>query len=291
MVRYIASVFAVVLLAMPAQPAFAVAEDEVAFSSESFGPGTTAEIFVKDADLNVTSFCTAMWAGISTGVPKEAWWSLSSGAPATAVFTLSTGCNFDQATPAVTPLVMPLSGQLPWTAEVDGIPNLLDDFNSQAGEISLLNGVDPGGDVQVEFHFAFVNAYLDSDRRARVYSTSDQTGEWITIGEVVSEEDFSLSPSTGLFKGEVVLSGDSGAVASGDGAVWVQVGDTVTAIYYEADGSTVVSTHQAAVVPAPTPTPTPVSSAGRAGLLVLAVLFAALVMGRLKAVRSAGIFA
>ena len=108
---------------------------------------------------------------------------------------------------------------------------------------------------------------------------------------MVSEEDFSLSPSTGLFKGEVVLSGDSGAVASGDGAVWVQVGDTVTAIYYEADGSTVVSTHQAAVVPAPTPTPTPVSSAGRAGLLVLAVLFAALVMGRLKAVRSAGIFA
>ncbi|MDP6402492.1 MAG: hypothetical protein QF467_02965 [SAR202 cluster bacterium] len=284
MVRYIASAFAVVLLAMPAQPAFAVAEDEVAFSSETFALGTTAEIFVKDADLNVTSFCTARWAGISTEVPQETWWSLSSGAPATAVFTLSPGCYFDRVTPADTPLVLPPADQQPWASFVDGVLDFVDDFNSQAGEISLLNGVDPGGDVQVEFHFEFVNAYLDSDRRARVYSTSDQTGEWFSIGEVVSEEDFSLNPSTGLFKGEVVLSGDGGAVGSGDGAVWVQVGDTVTAVYYEADGSTVIATHQAAVVPAPTPTPTPVSSAGRVGLILLAGLFVAAVLWRLRAV-------
>ena len=47
--------------------------------------------------------------------------------------------------------------------------------------------VAPGDDVEISFSFDSVDAYTSGDNRAKVTSTSDPTGEWVGIAEVVKE--------------------------------------------------------------------------------------------------------
>ena len=115
------------------------------------------------------------------------------------------------------------------------------------GGITLLEAVD-GGDIEVAFSFHVADQYVgqmgdepSGNQRARVNSTSDPQGEWVTITET--------GATTRLFDGMVSLSGDAassgaaGVDADGnyvDGGVWVQNGDTVTVSYM--DGGSVVAT-------------------------------------------------
>lgn len=115
------------------------------------------------------------------------------------------------------------------------------------GGITLLEAVD-GGDIEVSFSFHVADVYVgqmgdepSGNQRARVNSTSDPQGEWVTITETGAK--------TRLFTGMVSLNGDAassgaaGVDADGnyvDGGVWVQNGDTVTVSYM--DGGSVVAT-------------------------------------------------
>ena len=145
---------------------------------------------------------------------------------------------------------------------MDGVANLVDDFNASAGELSLLNDANAGSNVEISCYFHVVNSYTVTDHHASVTSTSDPTGE------VAGETDATASPTSALFKGQVLLSSQAAASAAGDGAVWVQPGDTLTVTYYAAGGTTAISSNTAAIN-----APTPVPAAGPAVLILLAGLF------------------
>ena len=179
----------------------AVAEDGVAFDQVSYVPGDSAVFNIRDDALNTAGTCTATWTGLADNVPESQSWNLAAGTPTAADFTLSAGCAFDKAMPSSTPLTLPPVGQLPWVASVDGVANLVDDFNASAGEFSLLNDANAGSNVEISFYFHVVNSYTVTDHHASVTSTSDPTGEWVAIGEVAGETDATASPTSALFKG------------------------------------------------------------------------------------------
>ena len=115
------------------------------------------------------------------------------------------------------------------------------------GGITLLEA-ESGGDVEVTFQFHVADEYVgqmgdepSGNQRARVNSTSDPQGEWVTITET--------GATTRLFNGMVSLSGDAASSGAAgvdaddnyvDGGVWVQNGDAVTVTYM--DGSNVIAT-------------------------------------------------
>ena len=259
----------------------AVAEDGVAFDQVSYAPGDNAVFNIRDDVLNTAGTCTATWTGLADNIPESQSWSLAAGTPVAVNFTLSAGGTFDTTTPASTPLTLPPAGQLPWVASVDGVANLVDDFNASAGEFSLLNDANAGSNVEISFYFHVVNSYTATDHRASVTSTSDPTGEWVAIGEVASETDATPSPTSALFKGQVLLSSQVAASTSGDGAVWVQPGDTLTVTHYAAGGTTSISSNTVAIN-APKPAPTPIPATGPKALILLASLFTLVLAWRLR---------
>ena len=221
----------------------------------SYAPGEAASFYIRDSALAIVGTSTATWTNLSIDVPAGDLWSLASGAPDPAAFELSQGSQYDTTAPANTPL-RPVP-----TATVNDVITLPADFNDLiaiTGEFPLLNDVNASSTLRVDFTFDVVDGYPLSANRASVTSTSDLVGEWVSIGEVASETDPGASPTSGLFRGEVLLSADPAAMASVDGAVWVQDGDSLTVSYYESDGATLIGSHQAtADFPAPPPTPTP----------------------------------
>jgi len=115
------------------------------------------------------------------------------------------------------------------------------------GEFTLLNDVEALSSVLVEFDFDIVDQHNTDERRVQVASGSDPEGEWLSLSEVVSGSDASLSPTSHLFRGAVLLSVAAISVGEGDGAVWVQPGDTVIVTYYEDGGLEVVSSHEVSI--------------------------------------------
>ena len=178
---------------------------------------------------------------------------------------------------------MPPAGELPWAALVNGGSNWVDDFGSQTGEFTLLNDVNPGDTAQINFHFDVVDSYAAVDHRVRVYSSSDPVGEWLSLGEVASQEDATDNPASDLFKGSILLEDDQGASVTGDGAVLVQSGDALYVVFYTAGGITEIAVGQGGVSNPPTPTPTPVAGVGIGGLVLMAGMMAFTLLRRLTA--------
>ena len=244
-------------------------EDSVEFQDgagstvESLSPGDTAVFFIRDDGLSTTGSCTGAWTEIASAVASTQSWSLVTGVPQANAYVLSGGCPYDTAAPANTPLRFPL------VASVNGVNTLVTNFDAEKGEFTLLTNVEAGSTLRVDFTFDLVDQYSASDNRARIHSTSDEDGEWVGFGEVESVTDASASPASGLFRGEVSLSGDISAAASGDGAVWVQDGDTLTVTYYQADGATVIASHSVNVA---NPTPLPGATSGALAALASALI-------------------
>ena len=251
-------------------------QDGAGNTAQSFIPGEVATIYVRDGSLATIATSTAAWTAISAKVSAGTWWSLATGAPHPTVYTLSEGSDYKTSTPANTPLISVPS------AKVNGVTTLLGEFDPATGAFYMVNNVNAGSSLQVDFDFHVVDVYGADQNRAVVASTSDADGEGVAFSEVASETDARASPVSGLFRGEVLLRGDSAALASGDGAVWVMPGDQVTVTYYEPDGATVIDTQGVTVagppptptaIP-PTPTPLPVPAAGWLGLGLLAGVLA-----------------
>jgi hypothetical protein len=242
-------------------------------------PGDLALIYVQDADLATSDSCTGTWAELDAQVPAGTSWSLANGQPHPETFALSAGCPYDSASPGDTPLVLPSAQQLPWEAIVDGVANLIANFGASTGQFTLLNDANAGDSVVIEFNFDVADTYSALDQRVRVGSTSDGTGEWVSLVEVVGEADSTRSPTSNLYLGQVLLSGDASTAAAGDGKVWARPGDSLTATFSGAGGTPTISSHSIDVVEtAPAPVP-----AGSVALLVLAAgLFALVLSWRLR---------
>ena len=254
-------------------------EDEISFqdgagnAKTTFFAGAALILYVKDADLGTLATSTAVWSWTANGWKADTWWSLATGEPEAGVYALEEGSAYSRATPSDTPLHTLLN------ADVSGIEYLFDNFRPLTGELQFLNAVNPATIVRVDFSFEVVDLYGASKNRVRVSSTADPEGEWIALTEVASEANSQPGPTSGLFRGETLLSADASTV--GDGSVWVQDGDVMTAAYFEGDGVTEIASHQASVQ-AVQPTPTPVPSVGLLALGLLAALLALGVGSRLR---------
>ena len=289
-------VLASVWLAVGAWPLLAQLADRTVQIQDGGGnvPGSLMSgdlivVFIQDTQLHGSNNGVATWTNIPDQVEAYDVWSLVTGSPHPSVHTLSAD-DYDTDAPENTPL-------LTVAAEVNGVPNIVSDFDFDPGYFELAYDVDAGSTLVVTFTFDGVDSFSSSDRVARVTSSSDPDGEWISVSEVASETDFRSSATSGLFRGGVFLMGDANFAGAGDGAVWVQGGDDVTATYYEPGGTSEIDSHRLrSVVPAPkptptptltptptrTPTPVPVPAAHSAGLLAMGLLFVAAVSWRLR---------
>ena len=112
-------------------------------------------------------------------------------------------------------------------------------FNPSAGTFKLAANI-AAGVVSVTFSYHSADTWAGTDtslRRAKVSSTSDLDGEWVTISEVNSLTDTTASSTSRLFLGTVALSSDAGSQGAGGPGVWVQDGDDLTVTYYDSAAS------------------------------------------------------
>lgn len=243
----------------------AVDDGEVGWVSDS-GAGidfvtadVDAEFHINDDALATTKAGSAVVMNVSSGTK---YINLATGmAGADSNTATSTTIDFGDTTDytgADTPLV------------TDGLPTKVNGsvfVTTEAdGGITLLEAV--SGDVMVEFQYQTVDDYAGNLRdavdgqasdgpsgsqRAKVTSTSDPQGEWVTITEsgattnmfsgMVSLSSSASSSGTAGVCTEARVSLDTGAGsgpcedgtadAYADGGVWVQDSDTVTVTYYD----------------------------------------------------------
>ena len=174
----------------------------------------------------------------------------------------------------------PLVNDVVNTRITDNFPLAIDDD----GGLTLLTGYSGSKDLVVTFRFHSQDSYVGynrgviaatdtepakaddavpDSRRAKVTSTSDPQGEWVTVMEVAADDAQGTASATSqLFAGMVGLSDDAAAsgtagwctadrvsfdtgngsgpcedesVGYADGGVWVQDGDTLTVYYYDED--------------------------------------------------------
>jgi hypothetical protein len=233
---------------------------------QSVDTGATAVFYVGDADLRTVLDATATWAEVPDQVVANSWWSLATGAPHPEVHAIGPGSSDLTGAPSLTPLAStPI-------ASVDGVTYSLGDLNNATGAFTLLNDVDASNSLVIVFTFDIVDTYPAEAHRTRLTSTSDAEGEWVAIGEVVSETDSGAHPVSGVFRGDTELSADVSALTSGDGIVRARPGDTIVVTYFEADGSTPIATDQVQVTAPAAALP----AAGWLAVTMLAIAFALL---------------
>ena len=144
---------------------------------------------------------------------------------------------------------------------------LLRRSNADTGSFSILDDVTPrvpeaDGDsgtttivAKFKYHVSDVFAE-DQDKgagagpdqnRAKVTSSSDSVGAWVTITEVKGVGSTSTAPTSNIYHGSVRLTGDSRDASNDKNAVWVRDGDTLTVTFYEDDHVTEIGSDTAII--------------------------------------------
>ena len=130
-------------------------------------------------------------------------------------------------------------------------------LDRRGGRVLLLNSVQKGSTVRIDFHYEVEDVYSARQKRARVYSSSDREGEWVSIKEVVSEADDSPAAASYLYRGEVKISEDPASLISGDGRVRVRSRSRLSIAYYDEDNAHEPTDRTSVGLALPTPTPNP----------------------------------
>ena len=225
-----------------------------------------AAFHINDDALGTTQTGTATFTGVPAGTKYLNLDTMVAG-PDRAATTTAMGFEISDGymgadTPLVTDaLVTKVKGNFALSTEADG-------------GITLLEAVN-GGNIEVTFQFHVADSYdghlrdvsadgnasdaPSGNQRARVTSTSDPQGEWVTISEsgattnmfsgmVSLSSDAAASGSAGVCtEARIALDADGGVCQDGtaggyaDGGVWVQDSDTVTVDYYDSGGAVVAS--------------------------------------------------
>ena len=246
---------AVGLQALSAAPV-EVAEDGVEWASttgddiSSVKPGVTANFFVRDDALEKTVQGTKTWQlanTVSAAIGAE--FRIAEGTvrnaaddaflalvftPQITVTTTITAAGYITSTPGSTPL-----SARPTAATGAGADVFVTTHNAKTGTFKVAATVPAGSLVTATFNYHTADSWPGDDdalRRAKVVSSSDTNGEWVTISEVESVTSTVATSTTRLFHGSIILDEDGAAAAAGDGKVWVRDGDTLTVNYYNADG-------------------------------------------------------
>ena len=248
-------------------------DGEVEWGSAFVKAGDDASFLINDDDLGTTQTSTATFMDVSAGTKYINLATGVAGADSTATTTVTVVFDDDsgyldsETTPLVTDaLATKVTGNFALSTDA-------------GGGVTLLEAVS-GGNIVVEFQFDGIDSYDGNLRdvadgkasdgptgsqRAKVTSTSDPQGEWVTITESTA--------TSNMFDGMVTLSDDAassgtagectetrisldtsagsgpcedGSVGWADGGVWVQDGDTLTVTYYDSDIAA-VDTHTVTV--------------------------------------------
>ena len=273
-------------------------DDEVEWVSMGSGDdisfvkaGINAVFLIKDEALEVIQSGKATFTGLAEGTKYINLADGRAGADSTATSTAMRmfdaasigyadwdGSEATESSHTGDGTATPLVNDVVNTRITDNFPLSIDDD----GGITLLTGYSGSKDLVVTFQFHSRDAYVGYDRgvipasgsdperaddaipdskRAKVTSTSDPQGEWVTVKEVAADDDQGTASATSqLFAGMVALSDDAaasgtagwctadrvlfdtesgpcegGSVGYADGGVWVQDGDTLTVTYYDED--------------------------------------------------------
>lgn len=119
---------------------------------------------------------------------------------------------------------------------------------------STING---SSTVVASYSYNVVDAYAGTsagDKVAKVTSTSDAEGEWVSVTQVTAPGSLSTDDEADYYNGKIVISKDAGSTTAGDGAVWVQDGDTLTVSYYGCGSSCTDAVTSTAIVSSATAT-------------------------------------
>lgn len=222
-----------------------IAEDQVEFGkangdeATSAKPNSTSTIFIRDGALETTKTGTAVFGSVVVDGSKT--FSIATGlagvSSATGTTTSSlVAAGYASSSPATTPL----TGRDDVTANVAGSSVFVTGANATAGEFTVIAGVAAGASVTSTFKYHVQDVWTGTDsalRRAKVISTSDPAGEWVTISEKTSADDATASATSQLFSGLVFLSSNAATQGTNSDGVWVQDADTLTVQYVNSAGT------------------------------------------------------
>jgi hypothetical protein len=91
--------------------------------------------------------------------------------------------------------------------------------NLSAGTFTLINQVNMSSTVAASYNYHIVDSYARvnvgatvaaTNNRAKVTSTSDSVGEWVTISEVASVGSTTANSTAKVFRGAVNIGTDAG---------------------------------------------------------------------------------
>ena len=227
--------------------AVAPADSEVAWAAAdgedaSFvSASSTAVFFINDDGLETTKIGIADWSGLKGDQQaKDVTYNIATGTvnDGAATYFELTATDYNSTTPANTPLT---AGP---TVTVAGANRTLGGYTADTGTFTLLTAGDANASTTATFSYHLADVWSAADsttQRAKVISTSDPAGEYVTIREVNGIGTTTASATSKIFRGSVTLSPDAATRGSNDDGVWVQDGDTVTVNYLNSDGTVVNS--------------------------------------------------
>ncbi len=238
-----------------------VAEDKVEWMDSSadvvtyYSPGSgtsTASFWIKDTGLETTPTASTTWNAVGSTISAGTTWSIHAGtlsAGTAGVVATSTGSTFSTTNKASTTISS--------LTATDDAASMFVSLGADTGSFSNLFDVANGSKVVATYDYHVIDTYDGSttgQKIAKVTSSSDSAGEWISISEVTASGNSTPDDQADFYTGSVIISDDAGATASGDSSVWVQDGDTLTVTYYGCGDSCTDTTDSATVIDSTTAT-------------------------------------
>ena len=192
---------------------------------------TTAFFYIRDDALETIKTGSATFLGHNS---DARFFDVVNGEAGTASGSAtSTGLTITVSSDATKPYSTSSPASTPWT----GAPTVtVGTSGLTVGGHDVANGTvevlaDPGtATTTVGFTYHIVDSWAGTDsvtRRAKVTSTSDTAGEYVSISEVASIGSSTADPDSKIFLGSILLSSNAATQGTNSDGVWVQDGTTL----------------------------------------------------------------
>ena len=208
-------------------------------AADSVKPDSTGIFYINDDALESFGSGTGTWSDLSDQGQLLDVFEVGTGfigSDTDTVYTLVAD-NFDASTPANTPITT--------LTLVAGGFSRGTSLNNTAGTFLVSTDISAAATPTVAtFNHHVVDVWAGGDtatRRAKVTSTSDPQGEFVTVSEVTAVGSTTSNAVSKIFLGEIALSSDATKQGTNDDGVWVQDGDTLTVNYLATDGTSLDS--------------------------------------------------
>ena len=210
------------------------------------GASTTGTFFINASTLETTKSGTAEWDGLALdqthlgdiyNIATETVDGIATGS------FLLTATDYNSTTPASTPLngLPSVIVCAPGPAPCTGTTGVVSGSEADAGTFTMLTLGTTTASTTATFSYHIQDTWASGDvatQRAKVVSTSDPAGEFVTVSEVAAIGTTTVDATSQIFRGDILLSSDAAAQGTNDDGVWVQDGDTLTVTYLNSDGTT-----------------------------------------------------